>query len=202
MIEPLLEIKTIPMSLEMKVNKARYEIATTNATFEMRRSKGGLQMQMKPAKLRIDTVEARYSAGIKSAMRSVSDYAKQGIQAGYKATATYAREGNLMLDINIMDNPIPEIAMRKFINDVSFNLGFIPSVGPDISYDKGELSMKFTMDDLKFDWNIEGPEINFIPGSIEFIINEYPGVEINYIGTPIFVPPSSNPNNKEIDTLV
>lgn len=202
MIEPLLEIKTIPMSLEMKINKARYEIATTDASFEMTRSKGGLQMQMKTAKLRIDTVEARYTAGIKSAMRSVSDYAKRGIQAGYKATATYAREGNLMLDINIMDNPIPEIAMRKFISDVSFNLGFIPSVGPDISYEEGEISMKFIMDDLKFDWNIERPKINFIPGSIEFIISEYPGVEINYVGTPIFVPPSANPNNKEIDTLV
>ena len=64
MIEPLLEIKTIPMSLEMKINKARYEIATTDASFEMTRSKGGLQMQMKTAKLRIDTVEARYTAGI------------------------------------------------------------------------------------------------------------------------------------------
>ena len=202
MMEPLLEIRTIPMSLEMKINKARYEIATTDATFEMTRSKGGLQMQMKPTKLKIDTVEARYSAGIKSAMRSVSDYAKKGMQAAYNATANYAREGNLMLDINIMDNPIPEIAMKKFFSDVSFNLGFIPSVGPDVSWDAGEISMNFVMDDLDFDWNIERPQINFIPGSIEFIISEYPGVEINYIGTPIFVPPSSNPDYKEIDTLV
>lgn len=201
MIGPLIEIKTIPMSMEMKINKARYEIATTNATFEMTRSKGGLQMQMKPTKLNIDTVEARYSAGIKSAMRSVDDFAKQGVRAGYEATATYAREGNLMLDINIMDNPIPEIAMKKFMSDVNFNLGFAPTVGPDISWDIGEISMNFTMDELDFDWNVERPQINFIPGSIEFIINELPRVEINYTGTPIFVPPSSNPNYKEIDTF-
>jgi hypothetical protein len=201
-MEPLLEIKTIPMSLEMRINKARFELATTNATFEMSRSKGGLQMQMKPAKLKIDTIEARYSAGIKDAMRLISDFAKKGVQAAYEATATYAREGNLMLDINIMDNPIPEIAMKKFISNVSFNLGFIPSVGPDISWDTGGISMSFTMDKLDFDWNIERPQIDFIPGSVEFIISEYPSVEINYIGTPIFVPPSANPNYKEIDTLV
>ena len=201
-MEPLLEIKTIPMSLEMRINKARFELATTNATFEMSRSKGGLQMQMKPAKLKIDTIEARYSAGIKSAMHLISDFAKKGVQAGYEATATYAREGNLMLDINIMDNPIPEIAMKKFISDVSFNLGFIPSTGPDISWDTGGISMSFAIDELDFDWNIERPQIDFIPGSIEFIISEYPSVEINYIGTPIFVPPSANPNYKEIDTLV
>jgi hypothetical protein len=201
MIEPLLEIKTIPMSVEMKINKARYEIATTDATFELTRNKGGLQMQMKPTKLNIDTVEARYSAGIKSVIRSVEDYAKRGVQASYEATATYAREGNLMLDINIMDNPIPEIAMKKFMSDVDFNLGFTPETGADISWEIGGISMNFEMDKLDFDWNIERPHINFIPGSIEFIIKEYPRLEINYKGTPIFVPPSSNPNYKEIDTF-
>lgn len=200
MIRPLLEIKTIPMSMEFKINKATYEIVNTNATFEVTRDKGGIQMTMKPAKLNIDTVEARYSAGIKSAMRSVEDEAQEGIQAAYEATARYAKEGNLKLDINFMDNPIPEIAMRRFLSDVEFNIGFIPSTGPDITYEAGELSMNFEMDKLDFDWNIERPQIKFIPGSIEFIINEYPKVEINYVGTPIFVPPSSNPDYRAIDT--
>lgn len=201
MIEPLLEIKTIPMSLEFKINKARYEIAHTNATFEMTRDKGNLNIKMKPTKLNIDTVEARYSAGIKSAMRSVEDFAKQGMKAAYEATATYAKDGNLMLDINIMDNPIPELAMKKFMSDVDFNLGFSPKVGPDISWEVGGISMNFEMDKLDFDWNIERPKINFVPGSIEFIIKEYARVEINYKGTPIFVPPSANPNYKEINTF-
>lgn len=202
MIEPLLEIKTIPMSFELKINKARYEIATTDATFELKRDKGGIQMQMKPTRLNIDTVEARYSAGIKSAMRSVVDNAKKGVQAAYEATAAYAREGSLMLDVDIMDNPIPEIAMRKFFSDVDFNLGFAPGVGPDISWDIGGISMSFEMDKLDFDWNIERPQIEFIPGSIEVIVKEYPRIEVNYIGTPIYIPPSANPDYKEIDTFV
>src|SRR5690554_6532863 len=131
------------MSLEFKINKALYEIASTNATFEMTRDTGGLNIKMKPTKLIIDTVEARYSAGIKSAMRSVEDFAREGVKAAYKATATYAKDGDLMLDINIMDNPIPEIAMKKFMSDVEFNLGFSPKVGPDISWEKGEMSINF-----------------------------------------------------------
>lgn len=201
MIEPLLEIKTIPMSFEFKINKARYEINNIDATFELTKQKGGLQMHMRPTKLKIDTVEARYSAGIKSAMRSVEDYAKQGIKAAYNATATYAKEGNLKLNINIVDNPVAQIAMKKFMSDVDFNLGFIPKEGPDISWDIGDVSMSFQMDKLDFDWNIQRPRINFIPGNIEFIIKEYPRVDINYIGNPIFVPPSADPNHKEIDTF-
>lgn len=201
MIEPLLEIKTVPMSFELKINNARYELATTDATFELKRDKGGLQMQMRPTRLNIDTIEARYSAGIESAMRSVSDIAQKGVQAAYEATASYAREGNLMLDVDFMDNPIPEIAMRKFFSDVDFNLGFAPGVGPDISWDIGGISMNFEMDRLDFDWNIERPRIEFTPGSIELIIKEYPRIEVNYIGKPIYIPPSADPEYKEIDTF-
>lgn len=200
-MKPLLEIRTIPISMEFKINKAHYEIINSNASVEITRDKGGLEMHVKPIKLNIDTVEARYSAGIKSVFRSVEDFAKQGIKAAYEATASYAREGDMMLDIRIMDNPIPEIAIQKFNSDVSFNLGFTPSVGPEITWDPQEISIKYEMDKLNFDWKINRPQINFIPGSIEFEINEYPRVEINYIGTPIFVPPSADPNYKPIDTF-
>lgn len=200
-MKPLLEIKSIPISMKFKINKARYEISNTNASVEITRDKGGFEMHMKPIRLKLDTVEARYSAGIKSAMRSVEDFAKEGIKAAYEATASYAEEGNMMLDIRIMDNPIPEIALKKFNSDVSFNLGFIPAVGPEINWDPQELSIKYELDKLNFDWKINRPEFRFIPGSIEFIINEYPRVEINYVGTPIFVPPSADPNYKPIDTF-
>lgn len=200
--QPLLEIRTIPMSMEFKVNNAHYEIVNGNASVEVTRNKGGMKMHMKSAKLNMDTVEARYSAGIKSAMRSVEDFARQGKKAAYKATANYAKEGDLMLDIRIMDNPIPEIALQKFYSDVSFNLGFIPSVKPDITFEPQEISIKYEMDKLNFDWKINRPQITFIPGNIEFIIKEYPKLEINYIGNPIFVPPSADPDYKPIDSTI
>lgn len=200
-MKPLLEIRTIPMSMEFKINKAHYEIINSNASVEITRDKGGLEMHAKPIKLNIDTVESRYSAGIKSVFRSVEDFAKKGVKAAYEATASYAREGDMMLDIRIMGNPIPEIAIQKFNSEVSFNLGFTPSVGPEITWDPQEISIKYEMDKLNFDWKINRPQINFIPGSIEFKINEYPRVEINYIGTPIFVPPSADPNYKPVDTF-
>jgi len=199
-METLLEIRSIPISMEFRINKAKYEITNNNASVEVTRSEGGLEMHMKPIKLNIDTVEARYSAGIKSVIRSVEDFAKEGIKAAYEATASYAKDGNLMLDLMITRNPTAEIALQKFNSDVSFNLGFSPSVGPEIWWDPQELTIKYEMDKLNFDWQINRPQIKFTPGSIEFIIKEYPRVEINYVGTPIFVPPSADPNYKPIDT--
>ncbi|HHZ01529.1 MAG TPA: hypothetical protein GX396_01135 [Tissierellia bacterium] len=201
MVEPLLEIKTTPISYELKINRAKYEIDQTNPSFKLIRDRGGLKIAKKPTRLNIDTVEARYSAGIKSAMRSVEDYSKKGIKAAYEATANYAKEGNYMLK-NFTENPLPEIAMRRIFSNLNFNLSFVPKVGPDISWDIGDTSINFEKDKLNYDWNIEKPKMNYIPWSIEMIIKEYPKIEITYKGTPIFVPPSADPNYKEIDTLV
>ncbi|MFA9423334.1 MAG: DUF6470 family protein [Sedimentibacter sp.] len=202
MIGPLIEIKTVPMSMEFKINKARFEIASSDASFELTRENGGLQMKMNPAKMNIDTVDARYSTSVKSAMISVNNGAEKGIKASYNATASYAEDGNLTLNVNFTDNPISEIAMRKFLSDVNFNNDFTTSVGQNISFESGELSINFQMDKSDFDWSVTRPEFNFIPGSIELIVNEYPRVEINYTGTPLFVPRSSDPNYKPIDTII
>lgn len=200
-MKPLLEIRKIPISIEYKINKAHYEIVNTSASMEITHSKSGLEMHMKPIKLNLDTVESSCSAGITSAMKSVGDFAKKGVKATYNATASYAEEGNMMLNISIMGNPIPEIALNKFNSDVSFNLGFIPTVGNEISWDPTELKIKYEIDKFNLEWKINRPEIKFIPGNIEFIIKEYPRLEINYIGKPIYVPASADPDYKPIDTF-
>ena len=43
-------------------------------------------------------------------------------------------------------------------------------------------------------------EMKFTPGDIELIIKEYARVELNYIGSPVYVPPSADPNYIHIDT--
>ncbi|MBP1925761.1 hypothetical protein J2Z76_001622 [Sedimentibacter acidaminivorans] len=191
-MKPLLEIRTIPMSVEYKINKARYEIINTDASVEITHNKSGIKMQMKPIKLKLDTVETNGLDG---------DFLRNGIKSTYVAKVNYAEESNMMLNINIRDNPIPEILLNKFSSDVNFNLEFVPTVGSEMSWDPQELSIKYEMDKLNFDWKINRPEINFIPGNIEIIIKEYPRVEINYTGKPIYVPASADPDYKPIDTF-
>lgn len=200
-MKPLLEIRNIPISIEYKISKARYEIVNTHASAEITHSKSGLEMHMKPIRLNFDSIEAGCSIGITSVMKSVGDLAKKGLKATYDATASYAEEGNMMLNISVMGNPIHEIALNKFNSDVSFNLGVNPTVGNDITWDPTELQIKYEIDKFNLDWKINRPEIKFIPGNIEFIIKEYPRLEINYIGKPIYVPPSADPDYKPIDTL-
>ena len=73
-------------------------------------------------------------------------------------------------------------------------IDFLPKGGADVSFDKGTLSINYTPTDINIDWeNINSSVVEFVPGNIEFIVKEHPRVEIEYVGEPIYVPPSANP---------
>ena len=97
---PLIEIKTVPIEIEMKVTPAKIEYSRGTADLEVSRGDGGLSIKSRPIKLNIDTFEARNSI-TPTAMRSVEQYAQQGQQASYTATATYAQQGHMLLEAKI-----------------------------------------------------------------------------------------------------
>ena len=73
------------------------------------------------------------------------------------------------------------------------------TVGPDISWDGGEMSIRYEMDKLNFDWRMEQMSFTFVPGDIEFTVTQQPDVIIKYVGGPLYVPPSADPNYEPID---
>lgn len=195
-MQQLLQITTVPAQIEFKVNNARLETVQAPAELQVSRQKGGLTIRTKPIKISIDTSRAQYSAGIKTPFQSVADNASYGKKVAYEATAAYAEQGNMLLNIHLNSNPFAEIAMLKLEKNTESMLTFIPSVGPDISWSDPEINIEFQMDRLNFDWKINRPEVKFIPGNIEFNIKEYAKITFEYVGEPIYVPASANPNYK------
>lgn len=201
-MQPLIEIRTIPMSIELKVNNATYELASSDASVEIRHENGGMHMKMQPTKLKIDTFEARNSTPFKSTMRSNSEFAKKGIQAAYEATANLAREGNMLVNIHLGNSALTDIAYQRYTREImskEFNLGFTPSEPIKIEFSEPSISINYEMDKLYFDMRQNKKEMEFTPGSIELIIKEYARVELEYVGSPIYIPPSSDPNYKPLD---
>ena len=60
-------------------------------------------------------------------------------------------------------------------------------------------NLQYEMDKLNFDWKISNERFEFIPGNIEVFIKQHPDIIIEYIGDPMYVPPSANPNYKPTD---
>lgn len=197
---PLIEIKTVPIEIEMKVSPAKLEYTRGTADLEISRGDGGLSIKSRPIKLNIDTFEARNSM-VPTAMRSIEQYAQRGQQASYTATATYAQQGKMFLEAKIGQDVIGQIAAQSTMKNYHENSGieFLPSAPPEITWDPGEMHIRYEMDKLNFDWRMNDPQFEFTPGDIELTVKQRPEVVIKYVGGPLYVPPSSDPNYEPVD---
>ena len=199
-MRPLIEIQTIPIEIQMKTTNAHLEYARGTAQMEVSRDRRGLQIRSQPIRVNIDTFEARSSI-VPTAAQSIQQGAAQGQRAAYEATAVLAQEGRMMMEAKIDQDVIPQLAQQKTVDQpAQLGIQFLPEVGPDISWTGGEMSIRYEMDKLNFDWRMNQMQFTFVPGDIEFKVTQQPDVVIKYIGGPLYVPPSADPNYEPLDT--
>ncbi len=191
-MEPLLKITNVPIKFEVKLNNARLEYKSSNTQMEVKQDSGGLKIKSDPIRLDIDSFECFNSVN-PSLKTSIQEAAEKGKMAAYEATATYAREGKLFLNAKIGEDVIGKIAASK--NEVNTNVGikFIPTTSPEIDWSDPEITIQYDLEKLNFDWKVQSGNFEFIPGNIEISITQRPDVIIEYVGRPIYVPPSADP---------
>ena len=193
-MEPLLKITNIPLEYEMTIHHARLERSQSSPPLvEMSRQRGGLSVNSRPAKLLLDTYEARASL-VPTTRRAISQNAQRGLQAAGEAAQSYAREASMMKwskpgEGGAMLDQV--LAQRTQLPTGEFQLGFIPSTGAEITYQPGSISMDYQMVRLMFNLKLNNGTVEYIPGSIEFVITQWPDVQIEYMGRPVYVPPSA-----------
>lgn len=201
-MDPLIEIQTVPIEIQMKVTRAHLEYARGTAQVEISRDKGGLSIRSNPIRVNIDTFEARNSV-TPTTSTVIRQQAQAGVQAAYEATAVLAREGRMMMEARIGQDVIPQLAKQENLGQpTNDNITFLPTTGPDISWDGGEMSIRYEMDKLNFDWRMEQMSFTFVPGDIEFTMTQRPDVIIKYVGGPVYVPPSADPDYEPVDVSV
>jgi len=70
----------------------------------------------------------------------------------------------------------------------------LPSTGAEISCEPAQLDINYNPGDVSADWQIKDTSYVFQPGSFHMKIVEYPDTDIEYLGGPLYVPPSADPN--------
>lgn len=199
-MQPLIEITTVPIQIEMKTTSAKLEYARGTAEMEISRNQGGLSIKSRPIRVNIDTYEASNSV-TPTLARNLEQGAQKGQQAAYQATSTYVDQGQMMMKTKWGEEVITQFAEQAMMKNVKLGVGmdFLPKVGPEITWDPGEMNIRYEMDKLNFDWKINKGDFQFTPGDIEFTVTQKPEVIIKYVGGPIYVPPSADPNYESVD---
>ncbi len=192
-MEQLLSIKPVPIAVEIVINNAKISYDSKLPKVEISRKAGGLQMKAEPMKIKIDTFEMRQSIGMKSNSTLTKEFANEGIKVSYQAIARIAEEGDSLASPKGMS--VSEIAASRIHRSIETVMDFLPKEGPDISWDGGKLSIHYQMDEIEADWDIGAiTNFEFVPGKIELEVKQRPTVDIEYIGGPIYVPPSAAPD--------
>lgn len=193
----MLNISSVPINIEVNITKAELKQSTEAPTVQINKNPGGMQIKADPIKVQIDNTAVRESLGYghKNIDTFAKDEANKGISVAYQAIATIVNEGD---SLSRMETTPPEIAASKAARTLDTVMDFLPKGSPDISWTGNTLSINYQADQLEMDWDVQ-PKANleFVPGSIEFIVNQLPKVEIEYTGEPIYFPRSAAPGYEE-----
>lgn len=201
-MENLLKITNVSIAYELKINNASLEYKHGTADLEISRDAGKMTIRTSPIRLQLDSFQARDSISPASVGSSIKRYAQAGKQMAYQATATMGQEGRILLKAKLGEDALGQIIQNRVNQSLKvpdIGIEFLPSVPIDINWTKPDMTIDYQMDRLKFDWHILKGDFEFIPGNIEMQITQYPDVVIEYVGEPLYVPPSSAPNAK-VDT--
>jgi hypothetical protein len=181
--------------MNFNTNWARLEQSQEMPSADVSRERGGLKVTNEPARMHVDNSEAWASTGLRSVHRSIDEAARRGVQLGKEGTGRLASDGNYLAAIQD-GSTIPRLAAMSIDHSMAnMQMAFIPSVAPDITWDPPVFSLNYEMDKLSFDWRTQNrPEMQYVPGNVEVDIEQYNKVVIEYLGGPMYVPPSAAPN--------
>ncbi len=192
----LLRITTIPISIEIKITKAKLELPEDRQPkVNITTKNGGFVMEAEPLKINIDTYEARKSLGLGHMTDGdmLAQKAQEGFSLAFQGTAKVASNGDALA----RGASASELALQNARAGATMQtiMEFLPKEGADITFDEGKLNIDYQLGSQDFDWDtMARMPMEFIPGSVELIVRDRPRVEIEYVGEPIYVPASANPN--------
>lgn len=193
-MEPLLEFRSIPMKYQLSITRARLEISQDKARPDYQRTPAKVEIHQEISKMRQDSFEFRKGLGLKTVRTANDEAAQRGVQDAIKATGQYADFGNSLLHIEKGAN-IPDTAWSQYFQRATEgNLVFVPLSPIDISWSDGGAQVNYSPAQMDFTWSRPKTNVEFVPGNITMNIEQYPKLEIKYLGGPIYVPPSADPN--------
>lgn len=191
----LLNITTTPIEIELDITQGRLQ--NQHAPLPMptgKVSKGDFTITSELAKVNIDSYKARSSMGY--GHYNIDDFTSvskdKAIKAADEGTRKSVNEGNQLA----RGAKASDIAKQN--NRAGYTIqtvmDFIPKDGVDISVEKGNFDINIQKNEVEIDWqNLEVTPLQFIPGSVELRVVQRPRVDIEYVGRPLYVPPSADP---------
>ncbi|KAF5080016.1 hypothetical protein DSECCO2_123860 [anaerobic digester metagenome] len=176
-MENLITIETVPIKIDF-VEKEPLKLSAVHSTQMEVKQESGHQIKSEPVRL---ALQDYYEPSMSYAWDNST----------YTAIPKFDTEGNLNLDIKMEDGQSRAIRFKHADRSIESMTG-----KANLStVETGNLQISIPMTQLASGM----PEANnlnteFMPPDLKLVVTQRPDVIIKYVGGPIYVPPSSDPN--------
>ena len=193
----LINITSTPIEYKINIEPGRLEMKQAdNARQKMTSFPSELSIQSRNIEVRLDSTRMRASLNLRNPGEFARYYGSQGMQTAYENIGDRVQFGNQISQIQDGVS-ISQVVQQKMLEQPTTYTTFIPSAGIDISWQPQELNLDYQPTQLEFDWQTMKNSMEYVPGKYQMDILQYPKVQIEYLGTPTYVPPSADPNYEE-----
>lgn len=193
----LINITSTPIDYKINIEPARLEMKQAdNARQKMTLDPSQLSIQSRNIEVRLDSTRMRASLNLRNPGEFAQYFGNQGLQTAYENIGERVQFGNQIS--RIQDGvSISQVVQQKMLQQPTTYTTFIPSAGIDMSWQPAQLDMDYQPAQLEFDWQTMKNSMEYVPGKYHMEILQYPKVQVEYLGTPTYVPPSADPNYEE-----
>ena len=193
----LINITSTPIEYKINIEPGRLEMKQAdNARQKMTSFPSELSIQSRNIEVRLDSTRMRASLNLRNPGEFARYYGSQGMQTAYENIGDRVQFGNQISQIQDGVS-ISQVVQQKMLEQPTTYTTFIPSAGIDISWQPQQLNLDYQPTQLEFDWQTMKNSMEYVPGKYQMDILQYPKVQIEYLGTPTYVPPSADPNSEE-----
>ncbi len=180
-MKPLITIETVPISIEY-VEKKTTHTSSQSASLRISQQDNRMTIQSNPIGIPMDSFQPSPSADWHN--------------LSYTATAEYSDDGNLSMNIQVGKYEKGTFQFEKVGRDIDNIMGLMPQLSPkSTDYGFDNLQIHFDMSRLAGGLpSADNLDTSFLPPDLELKVVERPKVIIKYVGGPIYIPPSADPN--------
>lgn len=179
-MEPLITIETIPIKIEFVERQPLQLSSVHSVEMNVKKDDSLQQIQSKPIRI------------------AVQDYfepsmAYQWENSTYTAIPQYDQSGNLKLDIQMEDGQSRAIRFKQASRSIESMTNQVNVSTTDV----GSMQISIPIAQLSSGMpDVTNFKTEFLPPDLELVVTQRADVIIKYVGGPIYVPPSADPDYK------
>ena len=177
---PLITIETVPIKIEYNESKSEHRTALQSAKLNVSRGDHSLTIQSDPISIPVTDTLTR------SSTNNWSDLT-------YTATTQYLGSGNLRMNVQMQNAADNSFQYQQFGRGIDNMIDYFPDHSGS-SNQIENIQIDFDMSGV-FNSNSTADTVDtsFYPPDLEFKVVETAKAIVKYVGGPIYVPPSADP---------